>query len=196
MTHDYEDEEWRGVEGYEGFYEVSSFGRVRSLERIIEKKDGTKQPVKPRVLSQYKTGKTENPKYYGVQLTRNGKSRSKYVHRLVARAFLGERPDGLVTNHINGDSFCNLSSNLEYITNRENVNHGKNNQYAGVSYYRKTNKWRASILVGGKNISLGLHDTPEEAHQAYLNKLEELGETNKYAFKAMAAKLLEEVENE
>lgn len=170
MTHDFE--EWRSIEGYDGFYEVSSLGRVRSLPRIIKKSDGTEQPVKGRILSQNKTGKTENPKYYAAQIGKNGKSRAMKVHILVAQAFLGKRPDNLVVNHINGDSFDNRPENLEYITNRENISHASKGKYVGVSYYKKTNKWRASMSINGKHTSLGLHNTPEEAAEAYKAALE------------------------
>lgn len=106
-------EQWRPVPGYEGDYEVSTFGRVRSHKRRA-----------PRVLS----GTVRRGGYIRVQLWRGSTPDYFGVHQLVLRAFVGPRPDGAVTRHLNGDPSDNRLANLAYGTVRENnrdtVRHG------------------------------------------------------------------------
>lgn len=106
-------EQWRPVAGYEGLYEVSSFGRVRSLPRTTRKCDDRLYSVKGRILKQ--VGKAP----YGhmrVFLSKNGKLATHYVHCIVAEAFLGPRPAGLYVCHgLNGVT-DNAVNNLSYQT--------------------------------------------------------------------------------
>ena len=98
-------EEWIDVPGYEGLYQVSNLGQVKSMR-------------KGRTLSQ-------NPVrggYLRVCLSKDGKSKGVYVHQLVADAFIGHR-DGLEVNHIDGDKRNNQVTNLEWVTRSENIKH-------------------------------------------------------------------------
>lgn len=109
---------WKPVVGYEGLYEVSTLGGVR---RIASWKSGngyrvTRKP-KPRMTSVNLGG-------YPSVLLRNGNRYWKTcIHRLVAIAFIGPRPDGFQVNHRDGNKFNNSVSNLEYVTPRENILH-------------------------------------------------------------------------
>lgn len=108
------DEVWKPVVGYEGRYEVSNAGRVRSLIDT-----GGKPRVKPmiRKLRMMKSG------YLSVTLWNHGKVRLMKPHRLVAEAFL-DKPDGAeCVNHINGDKTDNRVENLEWCTLSENTRH-------------------------------------------------------------------------
>lgn len=110
-------ERWRPVVGYEGIYEVSDQGRVRSLDRIITQHDGMKRPMRGRILQQAvrDDGHTQvNMKYMGVAVTRK-------VHRMVAMAFLGPCPEGMEVCHNNGNPADNRLSNLRYGTRSENL---------------------------------------------------------------------------
>ena len=108
------EEEWLPVTGYEGIYEVSSFGRVQSLDR----EDCKGRRLKGRVLSPGTSGG-----YPFVQLSDNGEKWVVRVHTLVADAFLGERPEGYEVNHIDGDFMNNAVSNLRYMTHRDVIRH-------------------------------------------------------------------------
>ncbi|MDK7147208.1 NUMOD4 motif-containing HNH endonuclease [Corynebacterium kroppenstedtii] len=110
-------ERWRPVVDYEGIYEVSDQGRVRSLDRIITQHDGMKRPMRGRILRQQvrDDGHTQVVmKYMGVAATRK-------VHRLVAMAFLGPCPEGMEVCHNNGNPADNRLSNLRYGTRSENM---------------------------------------------------------------------------
>lgn len=100
-----EREEWRDIDGYEGMYQVSNYGNVRSVDRTIVRSNGTKQRRKGKLLKQgNKNG------YRFVNLC-NGHSVS--VHVIVAQAFIGKRPNNMDVCHINGNRSDNRASNLD-----------------------------------------------------------------------------------
>lgn len=100
-------EEWRDIPGYEGVYQVSSFGRVKRFYRKSE-----------RVLA-CSTGSD----YLRLKLSMNNRQHQRTVHSLVAEVFLGERPNGWHVNHIDGNKLNNALTNLEYVTVAENARH-------------------------------------------------------------------------
>ena len=116
---DYDNEIWLPIKGFEGSYEVSNLGRVKSVERKIFR-DNRYQPIRERILSQ----KLSKKGYMIVGLRLNAKSKFKYVHRLVGETFL-ERPDyECEINHIDENKTNNVLSNLEWCTHLANINHG------------------------------------------------------------------------
>lgn len=117
-------ETWKNIKGYEGLYQVSDRGRVKSLERIIIKKDGRKFTVKERVL---KPGVTKDG-YLIVALHAGDKQKTLTVHRLVCTAFHENLENKPCVNHINENKTDNRASNLEWCTYKENNNHGTHNE--------------------------------------------------------------------
>ena len=112
------EEIFKEVKGYEGLYQVSNFGRVKSLG------NGNSNNSKERIL---KPGKATNG-YLQVNLYKNGKSKMCKIHRLVADTFLSN-PDGLPeVNHKDEDKTNNSVYNLEWVTAKENSNHGTRNE--------------------------------------------------------------------
>ena len=111
-------ESWRDVVGYEGYYQISDFGNVRSLGRRVRNGSGTRR-VRARVVRQGK----HKQGYRVVALQRGNRSRSFLVHRLVAAAFLPSIPTGSEINHKDGDKCNNTLSNLEIATRQENIDH-------------------------------------------------------------------------
>lgn len=104
---------WKPVVGYEGLYEVSNLGRVKSLPR-----KGTKGGVL--------TPSYSNSKHYAhIPLTKNGKLRTTSLHRVVALAFIPNPENKPQVNHINGDKTNNRTDNLEWVTNKENADHAR-----------------------------------------------------------------------
>jgi len=113
-------EEWRNIEGYEGYYQVSNEGRVKSLERFIDTTaNGTPclYTVREKIL---KFGRYAKNGYLNVHLSKYGKSEVISVHRLVARAFLGERQKGLDICHCDGNPKNNNIENLRYDSHKNN----------------------------------------------------------------------------
>lgn len=116
-------EEWKDIPGYEGRYQISSHGRVKSLSRpVCVKKDKQCRIIEEKIMVLH-----ENLSGYKVVWLRfPGTHRKFFVHRLVAIAFL-ENPDGKETvNHKNKDRTCNTIDNLEWMTFNENQYHRVN----------------------------------------------------------------------
>ena len=111
-----QEELWKNIKGYEGRYQVSNQGRVRSLNRIITNCRGRKQIVKEKIL------KPENvfDGYERVCLFRNGKRKHYRVATLVYEAFNGSIPEGLEIDHINGIRTDNHLDNLRAVSHRDN----------------------------------------------------------------------------
>lgn len=118
-------EQWKSIPHYEGYYEVSDQGRVRSLDRTIVTVQG-RRTVPGKAL----TPSTDALGRMVVNLSKGGKPKQFKVHRLVMRAFRGPCPDGMEVCHNNGDSADNRLENLRYDGHTENVKdmlkHGTN----------------------------------------------------------------------
>jgi hypothetical protein len=112
------EELWKDIEGYEGYYQVSNHGRVKSLERVIESNGGP-QYVQPSILE----GKLSRKGYRYFHFRKDGKERNCYVHRLVASAFLANNQSKPEVNHIDGNKDNNHILNLEWVTKSENMQH-------------------------------------------------------------------------
>lgn len=119
-----ENEIWKDVAGYEGLYQVSSMGHVKSLERTYVGRGGGKHPVKERIL---KPATTHNG-YLRVTLYAGDKPKALKVHRLVCQTFHKNPNNKPEVNHINEDKTDNRACNLEWCTRRENCNHGTHNE--------------------------------------------------------------------
>ena len=117
---------WKPVVGYEGFYEVSNIGKVRSLARIVECNDGRKRKLKTRTLRQ----SCAPSGYYMVTLHKNGKQKSGLVHRLVCEAFIPKPLGKDEVNHKDENSKNNNATNLEWVTAKENNNYGTRQERA------------------------------------------------------------------
>lgn len=112
-------EKWKPVVTYEGLYEVSNYGRVRSVARTFITKQGHLKSVGQHIMKPY----VNDNGYVVVNLTRSGKSRKNKVHRLVMLAFTKwdlERGD---VNHKDGNKLNNRLDNLEWCTKSENMYH-------------------------------------------------------------------------
>ena len=160
---------WKDVVGYEGRYKVSDKGRVKSIKRKYRKND--------LILTQM----NHSDGYKYVNLYKNGVAESvRSVHVLVIEAFKRPLKEGEQTNHLDRDKTNNCIDNLEIVNARENLSH-RNGTAKGYYFNKTAQKWHAQIRINGEHEYLGLYETEEEAHKAYLNALEENGLRNKYA---------------
>ena len=116
-------EEWRDVVGYEGLYQVSNLGRVKSLSRRIVYKDGREYNYPSKVLKNQKisTG------YIGVMLYGVDEKKQYYVHRLVAETFVPNPNNLSYVNHKDGCKTNNTISNLEWCSHSDNPKHAYKN---------------------------------------------------------------------
>lgn len=122
---DQSNEIWKPVLGYEGYCEVSSLGRVKTLERVTVRRNGRPHTVPERILKQSYMKKG----YLRLNLTKDGVRKQHTVHSLVLSSFVGPRPSGMITRHLNGIPDDNRLENLAWGTGSENqhdaVEHGR-----------------------------------------------------------------------
>lgn len=152
---------YKDVIGYEGIYQVSNLGNVKSF------KFG-----KDKVLRKSK----DSLGYFVVGVRLNNIPKVRRVHQLVAESFLNHKRCGLklVVNHIDFDKTNNKLDNLEVITQRENTNkkHLKSSsQYTGVYWSKQFKKWKVLITINNKQKFLGYFTDELEASKAYQKEL-------------------------
>lgn len=115
------EEVWKDVVGYEGFYQISSLGRVKSLERVVFDKDGIRRfCTTDKILAQ--SFNTQG--YPQVSLYAHGNQKNITVHRLVAETFISKPDSFSQVNHIDENKLNNAVSNLEWCTEQYNLNYG------------------------------------------------------------------------
>mgnify|MGYP003656427802 CR=1 FL=1 len=158
-----EKEIWKEVSNYSN-YMISSRGRVKSM------KFG-----KERVLKQAPSGG-----YLATALSKEGRAKTFYIHKLVAIAFLNHIPCGhrIEVNHIDGVKANNNLSNLELLTQEEHAietwkSRGKTSAYTGVCWSKTNKKWKAQIRIEGKQKCIGHFEDEVSASEAYLKALTE-----------------------
>jgi hypothetical protein len=154
-------EDWKKIDGYEN-YEVSDAGNVRNSKTGMVLKKGI-----------------DTHGYCILYLYKNGKRKTERTHRLVGIAFIVNPDNKLCIDHIDNCKTNNNLSNLRWATSQENnINIGirKNNisGIKGVSYDKRSNKWRARIKIDGINIHIGSYATIKEATKARVKRANEV----------------------
>jgi hypothetical protein len=136
---------FKDIPNYEGIYQVSNLGRVKSLKLNKEK-----------ILKLSIDGQG----YLKVNLFDEGRRSTKNVHQLVAIVYLNHMPCGskIVVDHINCDKLNNRLENLQLISQRENLSKDKkgSSKYTGVSWHKQKSKWQSQIIINGKYKYLGI----------------------------------------
>ena len=126
---------WKDIKNYEGCYQVSNDGKIKTVSRLIKRKNKGDFILKSRILKQLKNNKG----YFNIRLCFNNIKKSFTVHRLVANAFIINFKNKPQINHINCIKSDNRIENLEWVTNDENQHHAK------------INGTRKGITAGEKN---------------------------------------------
>lgn len=170
-----QEEIWKDVIGYEGLYQVSNLGRVKSLPKTWVAGKGTIKKHDGIILKLIK----DIYGYYLVNLCKENKQKTLKVHQLVAIAFLNHTPCGhkLVIDHIDNNPLNNNVFNLQIVTHRYNTHKQQGRYtsiYKGVHWSKVRKKWMSNIRINGKTICLGAFNEEIEAGIAYQNQLKEI----------------------
>ena len=165
---------YKDIPNFEGLYQVSNLGNVKSLYRVLLRTDGQKITRQEKILKQ-----TLSRGYLTIGLCKNNIKESRFVHVLVAMVFHNHKPCGhkLVVNHKDFNKLNNCADNLEITTQRENSNQKhlpSSSKYVGVCWYGARNKWIASIRINGRSKHLGYFVNEIEASNAYQSKLKSI----------------------
>ncbi|MBZ3643535.1 HNH endonuclease [Enterococcus faecium] len=139
---------WRPIEGYEGLYEISNLGKIKSNFRQGSTTDFLK-------ISNNGNG------YMMVRLCKNGKAKKYYLHRLLAQTFIDNPEDKPQVNHINENRSDNRLENLEWVTQKENNNHGNHNLNSAIS--KRSGKAKKNVQLDLDGNELGRFDFLIEA---------------------------------
>lgn len=115
------EETWLPVPSFEGLYEASSFGRVKSIERILVNSVGIAAKRKSVVLKGTVGNYGEKQMYENVVLYRDGGRYRKGVHQIICETFEGPRPPGALVRHMDGNGFNNIPANVRWGTHKENI---------------------------------------------------------------------------
>jgi hypothetical protein len=153
------EEIWKDVIGYEGLYQVSSLGRVKSLNYI---NTGKERLLKVLSINEY----------LYINLSKLSLMKRRPLHQLVAESFIDKdyKSKGLVVNHKNFKRDDNRLENLELVTVRENNNQKhlpSSSKYTGVYLDRKSNKFASSIKINKVQMYLGIFEDEKEASEYY-----------------------------
>lgn len=174
---------WKDIEGYEGIYQVSNLGRIKSFDRHRKTMGEGIRLVKGKIIKHVKKGIG----YAQVTLCDNNAiKKSVLVHRIIATAFI-PNPDNLSqVNHKDSNRCNNTIDNLEWVSSRENQTHRykkeiKASKYVGVQFRKNRNRWVSRTSIGGKMVTIGSFKDEHSAHLAYVAFLSRNSIQNKYA---------------
>ena len=164
-------EVWKSIKGYEGLYQVSSLGNVKSLDRKVTSIRGVVQNLKGKHL---RFGHGATGGYLFVILSKNGITSNHRVHKLVANSFICETPIGKVVDHIDNNNNNNNALNLQHITQRQNSSKrdrsNLTSKYVGVRV-TSDGYYESSIRINGKKKYLYSGKSEYKAHLEYQKEL-------------------------
>lgn len=175
-----ENEIWKDIPGYEGYYQVSNYSRIKSLARKVIR--GTNYlNLKEKILNPTKN----TSGYFQIRLSKDGTEKIFQIHRLCLISFKGIDLYRNEVNHIDGNCTNNKLENLEWVNRMENNCHHANrkkssSRYTGVYFHKLSQKWVSGIKINRKEIYLGLHELEEDAYKARLKYINENNIVNKY----------------
>lgn len=166
-------EEWKWIPGYEGYYQASTKGNIRSVDRIVKCANNSTRTSKGKIIKQF----INQHGYYQLRLNKNGGGKTFKVHQIIAITFLNHTPNGhkFVVDHIDNNPLNNNLQNLQIITKRRNSirspKRGKYSNYPGVTFCKLKNKWVSRIKYNGTTKNLGYFNEEIDAYNAYRNRL-------------------------
>jgi len=180
----YQNEIWKDIIGYEGYYQISNFGRIKKMERMVYDQKGNYLRKDPERLNKIHINKKRG-NYYTTDLHLLGKRKTFQTHRLLAIAFIPNTENKKYVNHIDHNPMNNSLDNLEWVNQMENSCHAqkkikRTSKYIGVGWDKYHSKWKSQIYFKGKSIHIGSFKTEQEAYEARKKFEQDNGISNKY----------------
>lgn len=177
------EEIWKDIVGFEGLYEISNYGNIKSCKRYVPHSRFGKKLVPEKKIS---LGKDKDG-YLMAILCKNATRKTVKVHRLVAEAFIQNSCKKIV-NHIDSNKSNNFFQNLEWVSNLENSCHSRlkmktSSNYVGVHFNKRHKVFIAKIRHNGKIIYLGHFKNEEDAYNERCNFEKNNNIVNKYLSK-------------
>jgi hypothetical protein len=171
---------WKDIRGFEGLYQISNYGNVKSCKRYVNSKIG-KRVVNEKLLSLC----NDKDCYLMAILCKDGNRKTVKIHRLVADAFVDKPDFKNIVNHIDSIKSNNVFSNLEWVSSLENNCHSRlqmksSSKYVGVYFYKRDNLFRVSARINGNKVDLGNFKNEEDAYKARLQFFKDNNVENKY----------------
>jgi hypothetical protein len=157
------EEIWKDIKGYEGCYQISDQGRVKSLQRIVKHSKGGKKLIKERFLNQHvcKSG------YYSVLLSKDGINKRVMNHILVAKTFLQNLENKRTVNHIDCNKLNNNVTNLEFLTDSENQLHALKNGIKPKGENHKNSKLKENDVIEIRSSNQSLMELSKQYNVAF-----------------------------
>lgn len=157
-------EVWKPIKDYEGLYEVSNLGNVRSLDHIAS--NGVKDILyKGKVIAPFYDGKRN---YFQVTLCKGRYHKRKFlVHRLVALMFIPNPHDLREVNHKDGNKTNNRLSNLEWVTSKQNKDHARKNGYYDTPKFKNRGSRKNALRIPYKGEKLSLMEIAKLENKTY-----------------------------
>lgn len=159
-----EKEVWKDIEGYEGYYQISNRARVRSLDRIVESDDRSPQFIKGDI----KKATVRGDGYKYVSLYKDNKRKNKYLHRLLAEAFIPNPKNLPIINHMDENPSNNKLKNLEWCDHQHNLTYGNkiNKTLDSEGYQKQMKSMRKPIYAFDKKGNKNWFESITEACKA------------------------------
>ena len=152
---------WRPIQGYEGLYEVSSYGRVYSLERYVKSKRGWSKKIKPRIMKCVPT----TYDYFSVSLKKDSNTYFANIHVLVGRAFIHNPYNLPQINHKDENKHNNIVNNLEWCDCEYNNNYGTRMQRIRDSQMNDKQKSKPVLQYSEDNVFIKEYPSISEANR-------------------------------
>lgn len=152
-------EEWREIPGYDGRYQISNFGRIRSVPYVNYQSSSHPGIMMKRHIPGKIMSPTNNGNGYMIIALRykGSKRKNHYIHRLVAEAFI-PNPDGFAeVNHIDYDKGNNIVTNLEWVSREQNLSWSKDNMQKPTPNAKKTNIGMRYISIRNGRYRVSIH---------------------------------------
>ena len=171
---------WKDIIGFEGLYQISNYGNLKSCKRYVKGK------IEKRIANEKLLNLCKDKDGYLMAILHRDKVRKTVkIHRLVADAFIDKIDGKNIVNHIDLNKSNNFLSNLEWVSSLENNCHSRlgmksSSKYIGVYFCKRKNLFKAGIKISGKRFNLGSFNTEEDAYKARVNYEKENNIQNKY----------------